>query len=176
MKPIPWKWSVLGFFFVGAAGVLLHYLYDITNGNYIAAIFSGVNESTWEHMKLMFFPLFVFALIQSRYFKGYGNFWCVKLLGIITGVFLIPVLFYTINGVFGKTPDWVNINIFFVCTAAAFVLEAIMFKRNAFSCASPRVSVAVLAVFAVLFAVFTFSPPRIPLFKDPVTDEYGIIK
>ena len=176
MKPILWKWCLAGFVFTCAAGIMLHYLYDLTNGNRIAAIFSGVNESTWEHMKLMFFPLFIFALIQSVYFKEHANFRCVKLAGTLAGIFLIPTLFYTINGVFGKTPDWVNIGIFFVCAACAFALEWILFKRNAFYSCSPRFAVVLLLMIGVSFAVFTFLPPRIPLFEDPITNGYGIIK
>ncbi len=156
MKPILWKWCLAGFVFTCAAGIMLHYLYDLTKGNRIAALFSGVNESTWEHMKLLFFPLFVFALIQSVYFKDYVGFWCVKLAGILTGLLLIPVLFYTINGVFGKTPDWVNIGLFFVCAAAAFILEYALFNKNVFSCKNPRFSLAVLFMIGALFAVFTF--------------------
>ena len=176
MKPTLWKWQLVGFFFASLGGVLLHYLYDLTKGSYIAAIFSGVNESTWEHMKLLFFPLFIFAIIQSRYFQGYGNFWCIKIVGILTGILLIPVLFCTINGVFGKTPDWVNIGLFFVCAAAAFITEVVLLKRNAFSCNNPRLAFAVLLIIGVLFSLFTFLPPRLPLFKDPLTGEYGIIE
>lgn len=166
-------WQLAGFGFTSLLGTLLHFLYDLTGGNTVAALFSGVNESTWEHMKLLFFPMFFFALVQSRFFREYENFWCVKLIGILVGLMLIPVIFYTYNGVIGKSPDWVNISIFFVSAAIAYFVEARLFKRN-FKCKSSKTSFAIICIIAVLFFVFTFATPRIDLFKDPINGSYGI--
>ena len=57
-------WELAGFLFTGALGVLPHFLYEWSGGNTLAAAFSAVNESTWEHMKLLFFPMFVFSVFQ----------------------------------------------------------------------------------------------------------------
>lgn len=93
MKRNLYLWQFVGFVMTVLGGTLLHFLYDLTNESVLVAPFSAVNESTWEHMKLMYFPLFVFALIQRRFFREYKSFWCIKLIGIITGLVLIPVLF-----------------------------------------------------------------------------------
>lgn len=167
-------WQFAGFAVTSLVGTLLHFLYDWTNQSILIAPFSAVNESTWEHMKLLFFPMFIFALIQSRFFKTYENFWCVKLAGIVTGLVLIPVLFYTYNGVFGKSPDWVNIAIFFIAAALSFILEARLFKKDRMHCKSPWISVTLICIIAILFVVFTFATPQIPLFQDPLTGTYGI--
>lgn len=87
-------WQLAGFAFTSIGGTLLHFLYDLTGQSVVAAPFSAVNESTWEHMKLLFFPMFVFALVQSRFFGERPDFWCVKLAGSAAGLALIPVLFY----------------------------------------------------------------------------------
>lgn len=166
-------WQFAGFAVTALGGMLLHFLYDWTNQSILVAPFSAVNESTWEHMKLLFFPSFIFALIQSRFFKEYGNFWCVKLAGIASGLILIPVLFYTYNGIFGKSPDWVNIAIFFLSAAAVFMLETQLFKKERLCCKSPQLAFGVLCLTGVLFAVFTFAAPQIPLFKNPLTGTYG---
>lgn len=167
-------WQFAGFAATSLSGTLLHFLYDWTNQSILIAPFSAVNESTWEHMKLLFFPLFLFALIQSRFFKEYKSFWCVKLAGIVTGLVLIPVLFYTYNGVLGKSPDWVNIAIFFVSAAVAFVLETRLFKKDTLRCRSPRLAFALICLIGMLFVVFTFATPQIPLFQDPINGTYGI--
>ena len=167
-------WQFAGFAVTSLVGTLLHFLYDWTNQSILIAPFSAVNESTWEHMKLLFFPMFIFALIQSRFFKTYENFWCVKLAGIVTGLVLIPVLFYTYNGVFGKSPDWVNIAIFFIAAALSFISEARLFKKDRMHCKSPWISVTLICIIAILFVVFTFATPQIPLFQDPLTGTYGI--
>ena len=57
-------WELAGFLFTGALGVLLHFLYEWSGGNTLAAAFSAVNESTWEHMKLLFFPMYDFSVFQ----------------------------------------------------------------------------------------------------------------
>ena len=47
------KWQISGFIFTGVFGVLLHFLYGWTGENVLVALFSAVNESVWEHMKLV---------------------------------------------------------------------------------------------------------------------------
>jgi hypothetical protein len=166
-------WQAVGFGVSTLVGTLLHFLYDWTGENTLAAVFSGVNESTWEHMKLLFFPMFLFALLQSRSFKEYAGFWCVKLMGMVTGLLLIPMLFYTYNGALGKSPDWINITIFFIAAAVTFILETRLFKKEPTGCKRPQLCLAALCLIGVLFVVFTFVPPPLPLFRDPLTGAYG---
>ena len=167
-------WQFWGFAAVSLGGTLLHYLYDWTNQSLPAAPFSGVNESTWEHMKLLFFPMFLFALVQSFFFRDRHDFWCVKLAGILYGLVLIPVLFYTYNGAFGKSPDWLNIAIFFVSAAAAFLLETRLFRKENVRCTFPAAAFALLCLIGAAFVIFTFAPPDLPLFRDPLTGTSGI--
>lgn len=169
------SWQRTGFLFTGISGTLLHFIYDWTNECIIVAPFSAVNESTWEHMKLLFFPMLVFAVIQYKVMgRAYEDFWCVKLTGTLAGLTLIPVLFYTYSGVLGKTADWFNITIFFISAAFAYWLEYIMLK-NEYNCRlSAGVAVAVFVVIAAAFVIFTFIQPKVPLFMDPVTNSYGV--
>lgn len=166
-------WQLIGFTVVSLAGTLLHFLYAKT-GRPIAALISSVNESTWEHMKLLFFPMLGFALIQRiAVDRTCENFWCIKLLCILLGLALIPTLFYTLGGIFGPTPGWVNILIFFVASALPFGLEAALLRRENIACPSPALPLIALALLTLAFFVFTFSPPEIPLFRDPTNDSYG---
>lgn len=125
-------------------------------------------------MKIFYLPLFVYAAIESRYFGRAENFWCVKLVGILAGMLLIPMLFYGLRGTFGNTPDIVNIAIFFAVAAVVFVLETHLFKNGALEFKYPIIPIAAIIIVAVLFVVFTFLPPHIPLFLDPVNKTYGI--
>ena len=138
MKRTVWLWQLIGFAITALGGTLLHFLYELTNKAVWVAPFSGVNESTWEHMKLLFWPMFIFAIIQSFFFKGYENFWCAKLYGTLLGLAAIPVFFYTYNGVIGKSPDWINITIFFVSAALAYVCEAKWLKNGNLRCKSKK--------------------------------------
>ena len=166
-------WQAVGFGFATLTGTLLHFLHEWTGSIWVAP-FSGVNESTWEHMKLLYWPLLLFAFVQFPCFKNEPCFWWVKLLGTLTGLILIPVLFYTYNGAFGKSPDWVNITIFYVATAAAFLLEWWLYKRDRLLCKLPWLPFVLICLIGILFVIFTFIPPQIPLFRDPITGAYGL--
>ena len=174
MKQRSILWQAAGFALVTFGGTILHFLYDWTGGSILVSPFSGVNESTWEHMKLLFWPLFLFSVIQRLFFKDQKNYWCVKLVEILLGLALIPVLFYTYNGVFGKSPDWINIAIFYISALLAFLFEWWAFKRDWLPCKRPWLAFAVICLIGVLFVVFTFMPPQIPLFQDPLTGTYGV--
>ena len=174
MKPSLNGWQFLGFVFTSVMGTVLHFLYERLGEALWAAPFSGVNESTWEHMKLMFWPTFIFAVIQCLYFRHREDFWCVKLRGILLGLGLIPIIFYTYNGVIGKSPDWINISIFFISAAALYIYEARLFSRGNIRCKRPKIAVAILCGIGLLFILFTFKTPSIGIFRDPVTGNYGI--
>ena len=125
-------------------------------------------------MKLLFWPMLLYAVAQSFFFRDRGDFWCVKLRGILLGLVLIPVLFYTYNGVVGRSPDWLNIAIFFVSAAVAYLYETRLFEKGSITCNRPKWAVAALGVIAALFVVFTFLTPEIGIFRDPLTGSYGI--
>ena len=166
-------WQVVGFIFTGIVGVILHFLFDWTNQSVFVAPFSAVNESIFEHLKLLFFPMFLFALIESRYIgMKHENLWCVKLIGIVLGVIFIPVFYYTVKGIFGVIPDWVNISIFFLAAALTYIIETRLLKENE-NCKSPRKALFLLCRIALTMVVLTFVPPHIPLFQDPITKNYG---
>ncbi len=169
-------WQLIGVLAVSVLGTLLHFLYDWTNLPF-TALFSAINESSWEHMKLIFFPMFFFAVAEYIFIgKDYPTFWCIKLRGTLLGLVLIPVLFYTLGGVFGTTPDWVNISIFFVAVILAFIYETRQFKEGNTLCKSPKSAFIILCLIGISFGVFTFIPPEIPLFQDPITKGFGLSK
>ena len=174
MKRTVWLWQLIGFAVTALGGTLLHFLYDLTSKAAWVTPFSGVNESTWEHMKLLFWPMFIYAIAQSFFFKGYEKFWCVKLRGTLLGLGAIPILFYTYNGVIGESPDWVNITIFFVAAAIAFTYETRQLNSRRATCRSPRTAFALLLAIAAMFVIFTFRTPELELFRDPLTGTYGI--
>lgn len=175
MKKSIGRWQFCGFIFTSLGGTFLHFLYDLTGGSLWAAPFSGVNESTWEHMKLLFFPMLAFSAVQSFFFREQKSFWCIKLKGTLLGLSLIPLIFYTYNGVIGKSPDWINITIFFIAAAFAYAYEARRFKGASTPCViPPYFALALLFITAVLFAAFTFVTPRLGIFADPLTGIYGI--
>ena len=166
--------QLLGFGVAALGGTLLHFLYDWLGEAKWIAPFSGVNESTWEHMKLLFWPMFLFSAVESLFFRERENFWCVKLRGTLLGIGLIPIMFYTYNGVIGKSPDYINISIFFLSAAIAYIYETRQFNNGTVVCKKPKAAFSLLCAIAVMFVVFTFITPNLGIFKDPLTGTYGI--
>lgn len=86
---------IIGIVFVLIAGSLAHFLYDWTGRNDIVGLFTPINESIWEHMKLLFFPMLLYTLLMIFKFKD--NRLCIASsfsFGILAGTFLIPILYY----------------------------------------------------------------------------------
>ena len=167
-------WWLFGLTFTAVLGSLLHFLYDWTGWIALAPV-SAVNESTWEHMKILFFPMLIFSFIQYAFWgKDREDFWQIKTLGIVVGVLLIPILFYTYNGAFGKSPDWLNVLFFFLPAALAYGVDWLLFRHENAQICSPVWSIVLLSVLTVCFIVFTFFPPQIPLFQDPLSGSYGL--
>ena len=174
MKRCVWLWELMGFAVTALLGTVLHFLFEWLGGAAWIAPFSGVNESTWEHMKLLFWPMLLFTAVQSPFFREREDFWGIKLRGMLLGLLLIPALFYIYNGVIGKSPDWLNIAIFFMSAAAAFLYETHLLYTERPRPRFPKLPLAALAAIALLFVVFTFHTPEIGIFKDPLAGTYGI--
>ena len=167
-------WQLMGFGSTSLLGTLLHFAYDWLGKPVWVAPFSGINESTWEHMKLLFWPMLAFSILQSFYFRDICGFWRIQLRGILLGMLLIPVIFYTYNGAIGHSPDWFNILIFFIAAAAAYVDQSRELLARKQYRRSPVYALLPLCVLGFCFVFFTFTTPKLPIFKDPLTGGYGI--
>lgn len=172
-KHVLW-WQIAGMIFVVALGVLLHFAYEWSGDMVIFASISAVNESIWEHMKILFFPMLIFALIESSFLKEYKNFWSVKLKGILIGLVIIPVVYYLYNGIIGKSPDWFNILIFVIASGASFIYEGYKFLGYNSDKDEGVKSLFFLGIIATLFVIFTYTTPELNIFKDPESNTYGI--
>lgn len=163
--PIPYP--IKGILFVSIAGTLAHFVYEWSNNNYILGFFFPVNESTWEHMKLFFFPMLLFSIWMNQNLKE--EYPCVTgalLAGTLLGTFFIPVLFYTYSGILGKNVPLLDIATFFISVIAAFCY---IYKQT-LSCNQklpvPFLKCAVLLVL-LGFLLFTYHPPALGIFQAP---------
>lgn len=165
----------IGALFTIILGSILHFTYDIFETDF-TAIFSAVNESTWEHLKLIFFPVIIFAIAEYFiYGKKYANFWASKVISLLIGMLTIVVVFYTYTGVIGKSPDIFNILLFVASVILTYWLNCKFIENGLFkSEILNKIAIISVVVIFVMFWVYTFYPPLINLFRDPVTGGYGI--
>ena len=156
-----------GLLFTWVIGTLAHFFYNWSGQNSLAALFFPVNESTWEHMKLIFFPMLLFTFFtRKRALEFSPALPSALLFGNLTGTLCIPVLFYTYSGILGKNIPAVDIAVFFISVFMAF-WTAWRFRESSFLYHYRTVIWILCALTAVLFFVFTIAPPDIGLFREP---------
>lgn len=169
-------WETAGFFAVGILGAVGHFLFQWSGENSVAAAFAAVNESTWEHMKLLFFPAFLFSGIQmSVQGRNYPNFLAARTISILTGLLLIPVIFYTYSGALGWRVEWFDILIFYLADAGMFWMDYRLLRQGRMvSLWQQLLGLVILWAAAFAFVWCTFQPPHLALWRDPLTGLPGI--
>ena len=65
--------EIIGLIFCIILGTIGHFLYEWSNRNFIVSLFSSVNESTWEHLKILFFSMLITTIIGYFYYKDIFN-------------------------------------------------------------------------------------------------------
>lgn len=149
---------------VAILGSLNHFLYDWTGGSSLAALFCPINESPWEHLKLLFFPfLFVTLGTAALYrFRDRRFFYC-RFLGVLCGMAFILISFYTHTGIWGTHVLILDLLIFFLGVVLSFS-AARFFFRALKQIPSANVIFTLWGAGIFFFFVFTCFPPGIPLF------------
>ncbi len=169
------NYQIVSAIFVCIVGTLLHFTYELFGENTLVASFSAINESVWEHLKLLFFPMLLTTIIGYFYIgKNIPNFLCSKTIGIIASMLFIIIFFYTYTGIIGKSILFIDIASFFVAVILGEYLAYKLMLSN-FKC-NNIIAIIVLIIILMCFVVFTYHTPKIEIFRDPVTNKYGIIK
>ena len=156
-----------GAVFVLVVGTLTHFLYEWTGNNFVVGLFTPVNESVWEHMKLVFFPTLLCSfLLITKFGKEYPCMTSACCFGILLGACLVPALYYIYTGITGRDILILDLAVFAVSVIAAFV----SIYRFAQSCrVQAWTPVLFLAVCAgiVCFLLFSYHPPKAAIFAPP---------
>lgn len=168
--------QIAGFIFTVVIGTLLHFVYDWSDENPIAGLFGAVNESTWEHLKLLFVPMLIFGVLEYfLYGKKLDNFIPIRFLSMLLGIAVIVVGFYTYTGIIGRDYLLINILLFVLAVYAAYSYSCKMLRSHRFiSTFSKGLAIMGLLFLTVCFILFTFAPPNIQLFLDPTSGMFGI--
>ena len=167
-------WQIITVIICIILGIILHFTYEWSGENMIFGLFSAVNESTWEHLKLVFYPMILMGVI-GRFIIGKRsyNYWLAQALGIITAMVFTIVFFYTYTGIIGTNFAWLNIAAFIVSILLGeYVTYKLLIYREKHS--GELVSVIFLIILLFSFTLYTFNPPQIKLFQNPISGEYGI--
>lgn len=158
------------FLIIGIVGTLWHFIYEWSGDNALIGMVAPINESVWEHLKLIFFPTVIYSVIE--YFilnRKPENYIPASALGLFSGMFSIVAFFYTYSGILGFTVSFLNILSFFIgLTVMLAIKKSVLSKEMFSSVAALKISLAFLILNAVLFGIWSFSPPTIAIFTPPV--------
>lgn len=150
-------------------GTLLHFTYEWSGENRIVGLFSATNESVWEHLKLVFYPMLILAIVE--YFvvkKEANNYIEAKSLGIFLAIAFIIVFYYTYTGIIGKNFFIIDILTFIISIILGeWVSYKLMIRKSESTTLSKILSSAIIFYFLISFILFTYNPPNINLFKYP---------
>ena len=166
MKSLKW-FCMIGAVATVILGVISHFVYDWTGENFFVGLFFSINESTWEHMKLLFFPMFAYALIAGKKLEEeYPCIYNAMFTGILIGLALIPTIFYTYTGILGFRVDWANIALYVISVLAAYYVV----YRVAQTCIRKDSKLLRYVMYTILLAFMVFSvySPKLGIFVSPV--------
>ena len=147
------KITGLGILWTLVLGTLSHFFYQWSHENMLVGLFSPVNESVWEHLKLLFFPALTYMLIEQKAMgKAMPGLFGKNHLGLFAGLLGMPLLFYGYTAFSGKSILWVDIGIFCVCVLLTFLLPYKLRNRQI----SKDAEGAVRKILGILLAAFLF--------------------
>lgn len=160
------KCFFIGFVFICISGTLLHYLYEWTGDNRIIGLFSPVNESVWEHMKRLFFPMLLFSVIMS-YFNilqiHYPSLVPALLQGLLMGTWLIPIIFYAYSGILGFRIMLIDVLIIYISLFWSLRKAYGNVKNSGLQKYEIPLKICTM-IMLLLFMLFSYYPPKLGLF------------
>ena len=157
-----YKDFIVGTLFIFLLGSLFHFTYELSNYNVLVSLFSAVNESVFEHTKLLLYPTIIWYLIfylmnnninKNRLFSS-------MVINIIISCLSIIIIYYTYTGIFGISSLFIDIIIFIISIIIGFITSLYIYNKNV------RLPwKLILIIIIILYSYFTFYPLNIPLFK-----------
>ena len=173
-KQLIWNY-VLVFTITVILGTISHFLFEWIHF-YGFAPFVPVNESIFEHLKLLFYPFMFVSVIELLIRKKrLEKLMPARIFSIMLSIVLMLFLYS-----FLKWLGFVNliVDIFryvaylFLAYYLSYIAEVKHFMdRKAF-----RIAALILAVIVVfIFSLTTFCTPKWEIFRDPSTGGYGIL-
>lgn len=149
-------------------GTILHFLYAWSGNNNIIASFSATNESVWEHLKLVFFPMLILGIIEYFFVKNITNNYIeAKTIGIFTAISFIVIFFYTYTGILGINFFLIDILTFIISIILGeWVSYKLLMVENQSNITTKILSAIILIFLLLSFIIFTYNPPKVNLFRD----------
>ncbi|MFC1618271.1 DUF6512 family protein, partial [Patescibacteria group bacterium] len=169
--------QILAIVFIAAFGTSLHFIFEWSGSWEPLGLIAAVNESTWEHFKMTFWPGLIFALISYSYLKSRANnFWLATTVALFVMPIVIAIMFYSYLFITGEHSLLYDIFTFIVSVIIGQLVSYRLMINRAFTSGWKYIALVFLIIAIGAFSLLTFYPLENTVFEDPVTGEYGIIE
>lgn len=165
--------TVIGCFLLA---FLTHFLYEWFP-NTLFSIFFPVNESIWEHMKMLYTTILLYELIEFIILKlkkiKVNNF---LLASFTSAILSIPIYLIMFLPIFYKMGEKMIIT-FIIMLITFIIVQIIHYKLITYK----EIHLDILAFIFIIttyivMGILTYYPPEIDLFFDTKNEKYGINK
>ena len=172
------RWETIGAIVIIGFGTTLHFWFEWTGYWKPIALIAAVNESTWEHFKMAFWPGLIFALVEYPFIKQETeNFFTAKFAGLFAMPVITTILFYGYTSLTGTHILWVDVLIFISSVIGGqWVSLKILTGSGKKNLRLQNFAIAGLILMLLAFSLLSYYPPRNFLFAHPGTGEYGILR
>ena len=154
---------------------LFHFVFDLIP-SCITAIFFPVNESIWEHQKLMFTSVVMYSIIDyiilNKCNIKYNNFFTALFVSSITIIPIFLILYLPIYYKIGSK-IWLNLSIMAIAIIISQIISYFILKAKNFKLFN-NISFILLIISYIILAYLTYKPIKCELFFDPMEEKYGI--
>ena len=155
---------------------LFHFAYQVFP-NFIFSIFFPVNESVWEHMKILYSSIIIYGVIDyfigKRFSIGYNNFLFNLFFCAFVSILVYLGLFLPFYYKIGESM-FLSIGVLFITYIIVYVISYYILRSDSFNC--NYVWVVLIFVGYILFGYLTYNPIKNQLFFDTKDEIYGIKK
>ena len=171
------RWEIIGTVLIIGFGTTLHFWFEWTDYWRPMALIAAVNESTWEHFKMAFWPGLIFALIEYPFLKkDTRNFVTAKFSGLFAMPIITMILFYGYTSLTGTHLLWVDVIVFILSVIGGQVVSYLILTRTTKPFPGiQKLALAGLALMVLAFSTLSYYPLKNFIFAHPGTEEYGIL-
>ena len=158
---------------ISIVGTLSHFLYDISNHNKVIGLFSAVNESTWEHIKIALTPTLLWGLLDGYLYGANANYFLAKFVSLFVIIILMPLLYYGHKAIIKKEIFILDIISFYIVIITSQYLFYVLLRIDSVPYVINYLSCTGIFLLFGGYMIHTLMPAKSFLFKDPITNKYG---
>ena len=171
------KIKIIGLFSIFLLAVISHFMYQLSP-NKIFSILFPVNESIWEHMKLIVTPTILFSIFEYLIYRkkgiNYHNLLLSYVIATIVGIISYLIIYIPLYDLFGHNA-FIAISLLFIIFIIVEVISYYIINSRDIKY-SNILGLGLLLIIYFIFGYFTYYPPSINLFYDSLNKGYGIIQ